>query len=170
MKVLPKRHYKTVTYAPSHTLIICVKRSPALDGLRAADIHFLNMVQWRKYKEKDIRNEPLHRWLVCFDQNSPAELKEEAASMDPAIMALNEKLELVMTDEEAQRVYLNRQMAEMDEIGRVRYAREEGLAEGLAQGREQSAIEIARKMKAAGLASTEIEKFTGLSTEAIEKL
>ena len=50
--------------------------------------------------------------------------------MDPAIMAANEKRNLVLTDEETQRLYLNRELARMDEISGRNYAREEGRLEG----------------------------------------
>lgn len=49
-------------------------------------------------------------------------------------------------------------------------ARAEGLAEGKAEGKAEGIAEIARKMKNAGLLLTEIEQFTGLSSEEIEKL
>jgi len=35
------------------------------------EIHYINMVKWRKCGKIDITNEPLHRWLTWFD-SSPA--------------------------------------------------------------------------------------------------
>jgi predicted transposase/invertase (TIGR01784 family) len=46
----------------------------------------------------------------------------------------------------------------------------EGLAEGLAEGRAEEKLEIARKMKKAGLPFNEIMEFTGLPAETIEKI
>jgi len=46
----------------------------------------------------------------------------------------------------------------------------EGLAEGQTKGRNEVKFEIARKMKTAGKPVSEIEEFTGLSSQTIEKL
>ncbi len=48
--------------------------------------------------------------------------------------------------------------------------RAEGLAEGLAEGRKETRIEIARAMKAQGLATEVIAKCTGMEAETIENL
>ena len=159
---------------------------PSLILTEALEIHCINMVQWRKLKEKDIRNEPLHRWLTRFDRNSTPELIEEVANMDGAIMAANDKLNDVMRDEETRRTYWRCEMARMDMNGQLEYARDEGWGEGfgegyndgvkqgiergIEQGIEQTSIEIARKMKNAGRPLAEIENFTGLSPVIIEKL
>ena len=55
--------------------------------LPALEIQFINMVQWRKLKGKDIRENPLHRWLAFLDKHSPPELVEEVAIMDETIIA-----------------------------------------------------------------------------------
>jgi len=62
---------------------------PDLVLTSALEIHFINMVKWRKLKEKDIRNDPLHRWLTWFDWKAghgPARIinflsKEETQSL-----------------------------------------------------------------------------------------
>ena len=135
---------------------------PSLVLTDALEVHCINMVQWRKLKEKDVRNDPLHRWLARFDKNSPPELIEEAANMDSAIMAANEKMNLVMQDEEARRNYWRREMAKMDERGRYNFARDEG--------EEKKAIEIARNLKNMGFSIDQIVEGTGLSPDVIEKL
>jgi Uncharacterized conserved protein len=48
--------------------------------------------------------------------------------------------------------------------------RAQGLEQGRVQGLEQGTLEIARKMKKAGKPLSEIEEFTGLPLDAIEKL
>jgi predicted transposase/invertase (TIGR01784 family) len=48
----------------------------------ALEIHFVDMVKFRKLGEKDIRNDPLHRWLAYFDPGSSGELVEEVIKMD----------------------------------------------------------------------------------------
>jgi predicted transposase/invertase (TIGR01784 family) len=44
----------------------------------ALEMHYIDMVKWRKLKEKDY-NEPIHRWMAYFDEQSPPELIEEVA-------------------------------------------------------------------------------------------
>ena len=155
---------------------------PTLLLTDALEVHCINMVQWRKLKENGIQNDPLYRWLILFDKNSSSEQIEEVAKMDSAIMAANEKLNLVMQDEETRRTYLRCEMARMDMNGQLEYARDEGLAEGIekgfeqgitqgiAEGIEQGIAEVALKMKTAGQSLDDIKKFTGLSPEVIERL
>ena len=130
------------------------------------EIHFLNMVKWRKLDRKDIANEPLHRWLTWFDENSPPELVAEVVKMDTAIKLAEEKQVHVLSDEAAERAYEMRQRAIWDWNTTEKLARMEGRAEGIAQ----TNLEIARKMKNAGKSFNEIAEFTGLSLELIENL
>ena len=51
----------------------------------ALAIRFIDMVKFRRLKEKDIRNDPLHRWLTWLDRDSPAGVIEEVIKMDGAI-------------------------------------------------------------------------------------
>ena len=46
----------------------------------------------------------------------------------------------------------------------------DGHDEGLTEGIAESKVEIARKMKNAGMPFTEIEKYTGLSLDKVESL
>jgi predicted transposase/invertase (TIGR01784 family) len=140
----------------------------------ALEIHFVNMVRWRKQGEKDLERNPLHRWLVWFSEDSPPELVEEVLAMDGAIMAAQEKQEYVTQDWEARDLYRRRQKAQWDLISGLNGARMEGEQIGLQKGEqigeEKKAIEIARKMKYAGRPCNEIEEFTGLPAEVITTL
>jgi len=101
------------------------------------EIHFINMVKWRKCGKIDITKEPLHRWLTWFDKNSPQELVEEVAKMDKAIMAANERQIYFTNDDEEIRAYEMREMALMDERARISYATNEGLMQGRKKGQEE---------------------------------
>ena len=94
--------------------------------------------------------------------------------MDNAIQAADERLVYLSGDEDAIRAYERRAKALSDWTSAYNYATETGYAEGhetgMAKGVEKGTLEIARKMKAAGLLVTEIERFTGLSSEVIEQL
>jgi len=134
---------------------------PSLILSLALEIHFVNMVKWRKQREKGFED-PLHRWLTWFDEGSPPELVEEVASMDSAIMAASERQYFVIQDEEARRAYWSVRKAEHDRISNLNGERREG--------REEKAIEIARKMKEMGDPIERIHTITGLPTETIERM
>ena len=128
----------------------------------ALEIHFLNMVQYRKEKKKILLDNPLNRWLVWLDVGSPPELIEEVLKMDSAIYEANERMVYVTGDEEARRFYEMRQMALSDYNSEIDYAREEGVEKGKA--------EAARNLKALGISTEIIVKSTGLAPEEIAKL
>ena len=130
------------------------------------EIHFINMVKWRRCGKIDIENEPLHRWLAWFDRNSPAELVEEVIKMDRAIMAANERQTYITDDEEEIRAYEMREMALMDERARLSYA----INEGLTKGKEEERVEIARNALAEGLSPETVQKITGLCMEIIKDI
>jgi hypothetical protein len=120
------------------------------------------MVKYRRLGKKDIRNEPLHRWLAWFDEGSPAELVKGVVEMDSAIQEAGERMVYVTGDDEAIRAYEMRQMALSDLTSMRNFGRREGYAEGEAFGeargiakgetfgRAEANLEIARKMKAIG--------------------
>ena len=134
------------------------------------EIHFLNMVKWRKIEKKDIVNEPLHRWLAWFDKYSPPGLLEEVINMDSAIQKAEKRQDHILSDEDALRLYEMRQMARMDLNSGINYARREGMEKGIQKGKKEREIEIARKLKARGHPIAEIVEDTGLSPDTIEKL
>jgi len=146
----------------------------------ALEIHYLDMIKWRKWGKGDITNNPLHRWLTWLDPGSPVELAEEAARMDTTIQKAQEKQEYIMSDEEAIRLYENRQMAYWDNINANEYLEEvreeaktalaKGRKEGLEEGIEKGSMDIARRLKARGRPTDEIAEDTGLSMRVIEKL
>jgi predicted transposase/invertase (TIGR01784 family) len=121
------------------------------------------MVKFRRLKEKDIRNDPLHRWLAWLDQDSPEGLIEEAMKMDTAIRKAEEKMAYVASDKEALRAYQMRAMALSDLTSGFNHAREEGLREGIQKGMR----EIASRMKERGVPVDQIAEYTGLSFEEI---
>jgi predicted transposase/invertase (TIGR01784 family) len=156
----------------------------------ALEIHYLNMVQYRKQAGKDLTEDPLNRWLAWFNMCNGEELAAEAAKMDAAIQAANERMVYVTGDKEAIRAYERRQMALSDYNSTMNYARDVGIArgmrkglkkgqreglqkgraEGLVEGMEKEKLEIARKMKNAGRPLSEIAEFTGLPVGTIEQM
>ena len=160
----------------------------------ALEIHFINMVKFRRLKETDTRNNPLHRWLTYLDKNSTAVQLQEVMKMDNAIRKAQERQRIVLNDKAARREYEMRLMALSDRTSAENSARREGLAEGLAEGlvkgeakglaeglskglaeglaegTTKANIENARKMKADNMPASQISKYTGLSQEIIAGL
>jgi predicted transposase/invertase (TIGR01784 family) len=124
----------------------------------ALEIHFINMVRYRKMKGEDKLNAPLCRWLAWLDRNSKPETLEEITKMDNTIQAADEMFSFVTADEDAIRAYERRFKAMCDETTR----REGALREGITI--------VARNALKEGLSVEFVQKITGLSREEIEKL
>jgi len=160
----------------------------------ALEIHFINMVKYRRQAKKGEMNDPLGRWLAWLNRRSPPELVTEVVEMDSAIQAANERMVYVTGDKEAIRAYEMRQMALSDYTSTMNYARDEGrrqgmrkgmtegmkkgmtkgitegMKKGMAQGRQESTLENARKMKTMGFLVEQIQAVTGLPIETIERI
>jgi predicted transposase/invertase (TIGR01784 family) len=128
----------------------------------ALEIHFIDMVKFRRLAERDIKNDPLHRWLTWFDRESPPKLVEEVITMDMAIQKAEEKMVCVTNDKEALHSYQMREMALSDWTS--------GINQAMREGRQEEKLEIAGKLKNRGLPSDQIADVTGLSVEEIAKL
>lgn len=142
---------------------------PSIILTTALEIHFINMVEYRKQLRKNNINteDPLHRWLVWLDEKSPPELLEEVLKMDDAIEIAYEKQKyLESLDFETRHYLLRRKMAEMDRACELRNEREEGHNEG----RMESKIEIARNALAEGSSVEFIHKITGLDLDTIQRI
>ena len=126
------------------------------------EIHFVNMVKWRRQKEKDLAV-PLHRWLTWFDKKSPPELIEEVVSMDTAIKKAYELFGFANQQElDAWDLERRQEKASFDMGSRLSGARREG--------KEEKALEIARNALTEGATPEFVQKITGLDIETIQGL
>jgi len=132
----------------------------------ALEIHFVNMVKWRRQGNKDIAKNPLHRWLVWLDVNSPPELVREVVKMDSAIMAAEEKKYYLTQEWQDWNLELHRELAMMDYTSGMNHAREEGEE----KGRRESKEEIALRLLAEGASVEFVQKITGLDIAVIQGL
>jgi predicted transposase/invertase (TIGR01784 family) len=135
----------------------------------ALEIHFLNMVQYRK-QWKGKLDDPLSRWLAWLNMGKGKELAEEAVKMDAAIRAANDRMVYVTGDKEAIRAYERYQMALSDYTSEMNYARDTAMKRGMKKGRVEGILEIARKMKKIGDPIEKIQIVTGLDIETINQL
>jgi predicted transposase/invertase (TIGR01784 family) len=134
------------------------------------EIHFINMVKFRKLKTGDFENNLLERWLTFFDLNTPDEILQEVIKMDPAINKANERLNFVTQDKEFLRNYHLREMAMSDWTTGINTATEKGIEKGIEKGAMQKQIEIAKNSLNEGLPIEVIHKITGLDIETIQAL
>jgi predicted transposase/invertase (TIGR01784 family) len=100
----------------------------------ALEIHFIDMVKFKRCPEKDIHSNALHRWLSFMDKDSTKETIEEVTAMDTGIQKAQEKIQYVSNDKEALHAYLLREMALSDYTSGVNFHRREGMKEGLEKG------------------------------------
>jgi len=146
------------------------------------EIHFLDMVKYRREVRKGVANTPLTRWMAWLNEKSPPELIAEVIKMDSAIQVADERMVYVTGDDEAIRAYEMRQMGLSDYTSSMNYAREEGHrqghaagmaeghAQGMAEGHAEEKLEIARKMKEMGDSLERIHAITSLPVETITQL
>ena len=132
----------------------------------ALEIHFINMVKFKKLKTADIENNPLERWLMFLNKDTPEEVLEEVINMDTAISRANDRLNFVSQDKEFLRAYKMREMALSDWTTGVNTAFEKGIEKGIEKGK----MEIARSLLNAGDSVDKIITVTGLTRKEIESL
>jgi predicted transposase/invertase (TIGR01784 family) len=144
----------------------------------AMEIHFIDMVKYKRMQEKDITNNPLHRWLTFFDKNTNDKILEEVLKMDTAIQKAQERISFVLSDKEALHAYHMREMAIMDYNSGMGQARREGEERGIVigekrgekRGEKKGKVEESLNMKKAGMSIKQICLLTNLSEEEIRRL
>jgi predicted transposase/invertase (TIGR01784 family) len=128
----------------------------------ALEIHFIDMVKFRRLKEKDIKGNPLHRWLTFFDKNATEDALKEVFSLEAAILKAHEKMSFLSSDPEARSMY------ELREKGLLDYR--SGLYNERQQGMNEKAIAIATKMLKRNTPITHIIEDTELDEATILNL
>jgi predicted transposase/invertase (TIGR01784 family) len=126
------------------------------------EVHFINMVKFRRQETKDIVNNGLERWLTFFDQNTPKEVLEEVIKMDSAIQKTVKKMDVVTSDKDFQHQYTLRMMALSDKTTEINTAIEKQDI--------KTKIELAQNAINEGLSIKIIQKITGLDIEIVKKL
>jgi len=131
----------------------------------ALEIHYINMVKYRRQRNKNL-NDPLCRWLVWFNKNSPPELIEEAVKMDSAIQTAAERMLNLTADEDVITAYNRRFMASCDRTSEINCAHSKGMEKGM----KKEKILIAKNMINKGSSIEFIHEVTGLGLDKIKKL
>ena len=112
----------------------------------------------------------MERWLAYFSNKLNDTEMEELIMSDAAIKNAVNDTGIFMQNMEERLRYINRQMAIMDYNTDMRVSREEGRAEGRTAGRAEMANDMALAMLRDNKPIEEIIKYTGLTTEQIQKL
>ena len=144
---------------------------PSIILTEALEIHFINLVKWRRIKNKDIKNDSLNRWLTWLNDSSPPELVEEVLNMDMSILTANEKQALLTaTDGEIQEYLRRREKGEWDQISRLNNAMRKGEQKGEIKGAKKEALKIARNLLTKGSSLEFVHEITGLDINKLKGL
>ena len=133
--------------------------------LMTDSLHFV-FVELKKFEKKwqDIDNDK-ERFYFCLKHLH--ELDELPQEFTQGIWAkLAQESEFAEMPLDVKKEYIRIMTTERDKQAQLNYARSQGLEEGLAKGK----LETARKLKAEGIAIDVIAKCTGLTEEQIAKL
>ncbi|MDR2028277.1 MAG: Rpn family recombination-promoting nuclease/putative transposase [Treponema sp.] len=124
------------------------------------EMHFIEVPRYRKIA-KDLAD-PLHRWMIYMDRESPQEMVEEVMKMDQGILKAQEVMDMVTLDPELLRAYYREGMALSDEKSMLNGARQEG--------RQEERLEIARNMIQSRFDPELIAGITGLPPDVVRSL
>lgn len=139
------------------------------------ETHFIEMPKFLRLAEKDIANNPLHRWLTFFDQQITETVLKELIEMDTSIKKANERLKFLSTDKEFLHQVHLREIALSDYNTAINDAKDEGRAEGIVEGKEEALkeakardIERAKKMIKRGIPIDDVLGDFNLVAEDLE--
>lgn len=121
------------------------------------EIHFLELPKFRKKKNKDYRENDIERWLMFLEKDISETTLKELMSLDTAIEKAEQKIEYLSGDEEAMRIYYERERSLHERANMITSAE------------ERKAIEIAKNLLDV-LDNETIAEKTGLDIEEIKIL
>ncbi|MDR1553497.1 MAG: Rpn family recombination-promoting nuclease/putative transposase [Prevotellaceae bacterium] len=98
------------------------------------EMHFIDMIKFRRLKDRDIENNALHRWLTFFDKKTGNETIKKIIKMDAAIKKANDKIMYVAQDKESLHIYQMHEKAVLDYNSGINAAGRKGLQEGENRG------------------------------------
>jgi predicted transposase/invertase (TIGR01784 family) len=122
------------------------------------EIHFIELPKFRRFDQKDLRGNPLHRWLKFFDKMLSEDELKELVELDSAIKRAEKKLEYLSSDEETLALYRAREDSAHER------------ANLLYTGRMEGKEEVAKNMLVKNMSLDLIAEITGLSMEEIKAL
>ena len=130
------------------------------------EIHFLELPKFRKKKDKDYRDNAIERWLMFLEKDISETTLKELMSLDTAIEKAEQKIEYLSSDEEAMRIYYERERSLHERANMISSAEERGREEGDIN-RAKIAI---RNMLSKGMSKELISEMLEVSVELIEEV
>lgn len=121
------------------------------------EVHFLEMPKFRRFREKDLKGNPLHRWLKFFDKMLSEDEVKELIEMDSAIKRAETKLEYLSSDDETIALYRAREDALHERANMISSAKTE------------RSVEIAKNMLSSGFDIQKIAEITEISVDDLKK-
>jgi predicted transposase/invertase (TIGR01784 family) len=132
---------------------------------------YLEMPKFQK-TEDELEN-ITDKWLYAL-KNLPRLLERPKALQERVFKKFFDVAEIGNLSKEEYARYFESEKVYYDNDGAIRTAEakgmEQGLAKGRAEGEKQKSLEIARKMKAKGMAAEDIADMTGLPSEEIAQI
>ena len=166
-------------------------------GIQFTDIVEIHVLELKKLPDQPDQTKK-YNWLKFFNAETREEF-ELLATKDEQIKKAYQELQRLSQDEEAMFIYEQREKMLRDEMSRLEFAREEGLAqgkeeamliyeqrekmlrdemsrlefeheEGLAQGKEEAMLEIAKSLLSAQMPIEFVTKHTGFDELTVKHL
>jgi predicted transposase/invertase (TIGR01784 family) len=122
------------------------------------EIHFVELPKFIRLAQKDLKGNPLHRWLKFLDKNTSAEELKELSEMDQAIKNAEAKLEYLSSDAETVALYRAREATLHERANMINSAKEE------------ANLKTAGNLLLMGISIQDIAKATGLDIAQIKEL
>ena len=150
----------TETYQSSFHLWEDIEKDYMLTDV--VEIHFLELPKFRKKKDKDYRENDIERWLMFLEKDISETTLKALISLDTAIEKAEQKIEYLSSDEEAMRIYYERE--------RSLHERANMISSAEARGVEKGKLEIAKNLLDMKISIEQIVLATGLTEEEINKI
>ena len=138
------------------------------DNSLFTDLLEVDILELKKLPDQD-DGSTLWEWLA-FIKTTDEEAMKVLASKNEKIAKAYDTLVDISSDEGERHAAQQREMFLQDQLAINQEKYEQGLKQGLEQGKQDRNIEIARNAIKMGLDISNISKLTGLSVEEIEKL
>lgn len=115
-------------------------------------------------------NNPEDSLALLLDEKTPQNLIDDVIEMDEFASNIYNKTLHVLKNKKEYLSYIRAEKAELDRKAEIKYAKEEGIKEGMKEGELIKSEKIAINFKKDGIPIEIIAKNTGLAIEFIEKL
>jgi predicted transposase/invertase (TIGR01784 family) len=152
----------------------------------ALEIHFIDMVKFRRLKEIDIVNNGMHRWLTFFDKNTNQGTIKKIIEMDTAIKKANEVIVNVAQNKDMLRLYRLHEKVLSDYANGMDNAKEEGIGigklegivigkqEGIVigkqEGKQEKTIDFVLKLHRRGESIDDIAELVDISSDEVRSI